>query len=281
MNDKKLRMGGAVVALVVCALLLSGCTGNQSGSGNEKIAVSGSTTVLPIAQAAAEAYMNDHPNADISVSGGGSGAGITAIGQGTVDIGMSSREVKSSEMTQYPDLVIITVAKDALVMIVHPSNVLDSINLTTVKGIYNGTIKNWNGLGGPDTPIVMVGRDSASGTRGYFQEYVMKNENSSSSMLEKNSNGAVKETVAQTPGAIGYVGLGYTVGGVKALKLEVNGTLVEGSSATVLDKSYPASRDLYMITKGPAKGLAKGFIDFILSPAGQKIVQKQDFVPLK
>ena len=109
----------------------------------------------------------------------------------------------------------------------------------------------------------------------------MKNENSTSSMLGKNSNGAVKETVAQTPGAIGYVGLGYITGGVKALKLDVNGVLIEGSAATVLDKTYPASRDLYMITKGPAKGLAKAYIDFILSPAGQKIVQEQDFVPLK
>jgi phosphate transport system substrate-binding protein len=281
MDHKKLRTGGVAAALVVCALLLCGCTGKQSGSGHEKIAVSGSTTVLPIAQAAAEAYMHNHSNSDITVSGGGSGAGITAIGQGTVEIGMSSREVKSSETSQYPDLVVITVAKDALVMIVHPSNGLNSINLTAVKGIYNGTIKNWKELGGSDASIVIIGRDSASGTRGYFQEFVMKNENSTSSMLEKNSNGAVKETVAQTPGAIGYVGLGYTVGGVKALKLDVNGTLVEGSAATVLDKSYPASRDLFMITNGPAKGLAKSYIDFILSKAGQKIVQEQDFVPLK
>jgi phosphate transport system substrate-binding protein len=281
MENGKMRMGVAAAALVACALLLSGCTGKQSSSGHEKITVSGSTTVLPIAQAAAEAYMHDHSNADITVSGGGSGAGITAIGQGTVDIGMSSREVKSSEMTQYPDLVVTAVAKDALVMIVNPSNGLSSINLTAVKGIYNGTIKNWKDIGGSDTPIVLIGRDSASGTRGYFQEFVMKNENSTSSMLEKNSNGAVKESVVQTPGAIGYVGLGYHTGGVKALKLDVNGTLVEGSAATVLDKTYPASRDLYMVTKGPAKGLAKSYIDFILSPAGQKIVEQQDFVPLR
>jgi len=278
----KLKIGGAAVALVVLALLLSGCTSKPTNEEKaQKITVSGSTTVLPIAQSAAEAYMKDHTKADITVSGGGSGVGITAIGQGTVDIGMSSRELKSTEMTQYPDLVITTVAKDALVMIVHSSNGLNSINLTAVRGIYNGTIKNWKELGGSDMPIVIVGRDSASGTFGYFQEFVMKNENSTSLMLGKNSNGAVKETVAQTPGAIGYVGLGYTTGGVKALKLDVNGALIEGSAATVLDKTYPASRDLFMITKGPAKGLAKAYIDFILSPAGQKIVQAQDFVPLK
>jgi phosphate transport system substrate-binding protein len=280
-ENKKLRLGGAAAALIVCALLLGGCTGRQSNSGHEKISVSGSTTVLPIAQAVAEAYMRNHSNTDITVSGGGSGAGITAIGQGTVDIGMSSREVKDTEKTQYPDLVITTVAKDALVMIVNPANGLSSINLTAVRGIYNGTIRNWKDLGGSEAAIVVVGRDSASGTRSYFQEFVMKNENSTSSMLEKNSNGAVKETVSQTPGAIGYVGLGYTVGDVKALKLDVNDTLVEGSAGTVLNKTYPASRDLFMITKGAPKGLARSYIDFILSPAGQKIVQEQDFVPLK
>lgn len=267
-----------MLVLVISAILVGGCT--STSSTHEKITIDGSTTLLPIAQAAAEAYMHNHSNANIVVSGGGSGAGITAIGQGTVDIGMSSRELKSTEITQYPDLVVTTVAKDALVMIVHPSNGLNSINLTAVRGIYNGTYTNWKQLGGSDIAIVIVGRDSASGTRSYFQEFVMKNENSTSSMLEKNSNGAVKETVAQTPGAIGYVGLGYTIGGVKALKLDVNGTLVEASAPTVLNKSYPASRDLFMITKGPAKGLAKSYIDFILSPAGQKIVSDQDFVPL-
>jgi phosphate transport system substrate-binding protein len=278
----KHEIGGAAVALVLAALLLSGCTSKPTDEEKaQKITVSGSTTVLPIAQAAAEAYMKNHTKADITVSGGGSGVGITAIGQGTVDIGMSSRELKSTEISQYPDLVVTTVAKDALVMIVNPGNGLNSISLTTVKGIYNGTIKNWKDIGGADLAIVLVGRDSASGTRSYFQEFVMKNENSTSSMLEKNSNGAVKETVAQTPGAIGYVGLGYTTGGVKALKLDVNGTLVDGSAATVLNKTYPASRDLFMITKGPAKGLAKAYIDYILSPAGQKIVSQQDFVPLK
>ena len=281
MIGRKMKTGLAAAALLMAALLLGGCVSKPPDSEKEqKITISGSTTVLPIAQAAAEAYMTNHTNADITVSGGGSGVGITAIGQGTVDIGMSSRELKSTEVTQYPDLVVTTVAKDALVMIVHSSNGLNSINLTAVRGIYNGTIKNWKDLGGSDMPIVIVGRDSASGTFGYFQEFVMKNENSTSSMLGKNSNGAVKETVAQTPGAIGYVGLGYHTGGVKALKLDVNGTLVEGSAATVLNKSYPASRDLFMITKGAPKGLAKSYTDFILSPAGQKIVQEQDFVPL-
>ena len=282
MIGRKVKTGLAAAALVMAALLLGGCVSKPSDSEKEqKITVSGSTTVLPIAQAAAEAYMRNNSKADITVSGGGSGAGITAIGQGTVDIGMSSRELKATEISQYPDLVVTTVAKDALIMIVNPGNGLNSINLTTVRGIYNGTIRNWKDIGGSNLAIVVVGRDSASGTRGYFQEYVMKNENSTSSMLEKNSNGAVKETVAQTPGAIGYVGLGYHTGGVKALKLDVNGTLVEGSAATVLNKSYPASRDLFMITKGAPKGLAKSYIDFILSPAGQKIVQEQDFVPLK
>jgi phosphate transport system substrate-binding protein len=277
----KKRIYSMAALLVAAALLMSGCTSKPAENAkHEKITVSGSTTVLPIAQAAAEAYMHNHSSADITVSGGGSGAGITAIGQGTVSIGMSSRELKDTEKTQYPDLVVTTVAKDALIMIVHSSNGVNALNLTAIKGIYKGTITNWKQVGGADLAIVLIGRDSASGTRSYFQEFVMKNENSTSSMLEKNSNGAVKESVAQTPGAIGYVGLGYTGGNVKSLKLDVNGMQVEGSAASIKDKSYPASRDLFMITKGAPTGLAKKYMDYILSPAGQAIVAQQDFVPL-
>lgn len=246
-----------------------------------KLRVTGSTTVFPIAQIAADAYMEKNLRADIQVSGGGSGVGVQAVGEGTTDIGMSSREITDAEKAKYPDLVPIDVATDAVVIIVNPSNPVTSLTLDQIRGIYNGTYQGWNSVGGSVTYPVVIGRDSASGTRVYFSEAVMKNEKYRADMREMNSNGAVKQTVAQTPGAIGYVGLGFVDSTVKAIKVYSNGQPVAPTIATVLAHQYPISRPLYMITKGQPAGLAKDYIDFILSPDGQKIVQDQGFVPLQ
>lgn len=246
-----------------------------------KLSVTGSTTLFPIAQAAAEAYMEKNPNADIQVSGGGSGVGIQAIGAGTTDIGMTSRDITSAEMAQYPSLVKTDVATDAIVLIVHPSNPVNALTLDQARGLYNGTYQGWNAVGGTLTYPVVIGRDSASGTRVYFNDFVMKDEKYRSDMREMNSNGAVADAVAQTPAGIGYVGLGFITPDVKALKLYSNGVAITPTIATVLAHQYPISRPLYMITQGQPTGLAKDYIDFILSPDGQKIVQDQGFVPLQ
>jgi phosphate transport system substrate-binding protein len=246
-----------------------------------KLRVTGSTTLFPIAQAAADAYMEKNPRADIQVSGGGSGVGVQAIGEGTTDIGMSSRDITSAEMARYPRLVPTDVATDAVVIIVNPSNPVTSITLDQARGLYNGTFQGWNSVGGTMTYPVVIGRDSASGTRVYFNDFVMKGEKYRADMREMNSNGAVAQTVAQTPAAIGYVGLGFITPSVKALKLYSKGTPIAPSIATVLDHTYPISRPLYMITNGQPAGLAKDYIDFILSPDGQRIVQDQGFVPLQ
>jgi phosphate transport system substrate-binding protein len=246
-----------------------------------KLRVTGSTTVFPIAQAAADAYMEKNLKADIQVSGGGSGVGVQAIGEGTTDIGMSSREITDAEKAKYPDLVPIDVATDAVVIIVNPSNPVTSLTLDQIRGIYNGTYQGWNSVGGSLTYPVVIGRDSASGTRVYFSEAVMKNEKYRPDMREMNSNGAVKQTVAQTPGAIGYVGLGFVDSTVKAIKVYSNGEPVAPTIATVLAHQYPISRPLYMITKGEPTGLSKDYLGFILSHEGQKIVQDQGFVPLQ
>ena len=246
-----------------------------------KLRVSGSTTVFPVAQAAADAYMEKNLKADIQVSGGGSGVGVQAIGEGTTDIGMSSREITGAEMAKYAGLVPIDVATDAVVLIVNPSNPVTALTLDQVRGIYNGTLQGWNSVGGTLTYPVVIGRDSASGTRVYFSDFVMKNEKYRSDMREMNSNGAVAQAVAQTPAAIGYVGLGFVDPSVKAMKIYSNGQAISPTVATVLAHQYPISRPLYMITKGQPAGLAKNYIDFILSPDGQKIVQDQGFVPLQ
>ena len=275
-----------LAAVLVIALFAAGCTqtGNEGQSPTAPqvttLKVTGSTTVLPIAQAAADAYMIGHATADIQVTGGGSSVGVQAIGEGTADIGMSSRDLKVEETAKYPNLIVTTVANDGIAIIVHPSNTVASLTIEQIKAIYQGEITNWNEVGGPDQTIVVIGRDSASGTREFFSEKVMNKEDFVATQLEKNSNGAVTQTIAQTPGAIGYVGLGYIDAGIRAVPVVVDGTPVMPTVENVVAKTYPISRPLLMITHGAPSGLAKEYIDFILSSAGQKIVSDEGFVPL-
>lgn len=279
-TSRTLFLAVPLLALLLTATFLAGCTGGEGDTKPESLSVTGSTTVLPIAQKAAEAYMDTHPDADIQVSGGGSSVGVQAVGEGTADIGMASRDLKESEREKYPDLIQHVVARDGIAMIVHPSNTVEAMTIAQIKAIYQGTVTNWKDLGGPDMAIVVVGRDSASGTREFFQETVMNREDFVPTQLEKNSNGAVKQTIAQTPGAIGYVGLGYVDPSVKALKVDVNGTAVEPTVAAVVSGDYPIARSLTMVTKGEATGLAKEYLAFILSPEGQAIVEEEGFVPV-
>jgi phosphate transport system substrate-binding protein len=245
-----------------------------------KISVTGSTTVLPIAQALAEAYLKLNPDADVQVSGGGSGVGVQAAGGKTAEIGMSSRDVKEEEKAKYPDLRVIPMARDGIVMIAHPSNAVTQLSLAQIKEIYSGKVTNWKDVGGPAQPIVLIGRDAASGTREFFNTKIMGNTSTTSSMLEKNSNGAVKSSVSPNPGAIGYVGMGYIDLTVKPINVTVNGSGIPPTVSNVVTGTYPLSRQLYYLTSGDATGLAKDFIAFTLSPAGQAIVESQGFVSI-
>jgi phosphate transport system substrate-binding protein len=257
-----------------------------SSGARQTIKISGSTTVLPIVQKAADQYMAAHPGADIQVSGGGSGVGIQAIGAKTVDIGMSSREVTAAEKARYPAFVITPVAQDGIAVIVNPANTIQYITLDQVKNIYLGKITKWSEITGADVPgtnnqIVIIGRDGASGTRTYFDETVLLKATPTKKMLEKNSNGAVLQTVAQTPGAIGYVSIGFVSKEVKALPIWYNANrIVPASLDNVKTKTYPVSRDLYVITNGQPTGLAGDFIQYILSPDGQMIVAEEGYVTL-
>lgn len=250
----------------------------------QTIKISGSTTVLPIVQKAADQYMATHADADIQVSGGGSGVGIQAIGAKTVDIGMSSREVTSAEMAKYPAFVVTAVAQDGIAVIVNPANEIDYITLDQIKNIYLGTTTKWTEISGANVPgtnnqIVVIGRDSASGTRSYFDEVLLAKKTPTKMMLEKNSNGAVLQTVAQTPGSIGYVSIGFVSNDVKALPVWYNAEkIVAPTLDNVKTKTYPVSRDLYVITNGKPSGLASDFITYILSPEGQKIVADEGYV---
>jgi phosphate transport system substrate-binding protein len=230
--------------------------------------------------------MATHPDADIQISGGGSGVGIQAIGAKTVDIGMSSREVTKAELAKYPSFVITPVAQDGIAVIVNPANTIQYITLDQIKNIYLGKITKWTeipgaGVPGTNNQIVIIGRDSASGTRTYFDETVLLKATPTSKMLEKNSNGAVTQTVAQTPGAIGYVSIGFVSGDVKAVPVWYNAQMIVAPTLdNVKSKTYPVSRELYVITNGQPAGLAGDFIKYILSPEGQKIVADEGYVTI-
>lgn len=275
----------AMAGFLILALLAAGCTesGSQAPATEERasIKVTGSTTVLPVAQAAADMYMGAHANADIQVTGGGSSVGVQAAGEKTADIGMSSRDVKAAEREKYPDLVVTTIGKDGVALIINPANTIASLTIEQIRGIYNGNYTNWNQVGGSDMAIVVVGRDSASGTREFFTSSVMGGQDYIPTMLEKNSNGAVQQTITQTPGAIGYVGLGFIDNTVRAVSVRTGTAEFEPTVDNVLAGRYPLSRSLYLLTSGQPTGLAKKYIEYILSPEGQSLLTEEGFVPVK
>ncbi|SMC97725.1 phosphate ABC transporter substrate-binding protein, PhoT family [Desulfocicer vacuolatum DSM 3385] len=245
-----------------------------------ELVIKGSTTVLPIAQKAAEAYMAEHTDVKISLSGGGSGNGIKAIIDGTADIGNASRFIKQKEVTLagtrgvYP--VPFRVALDAIVPVVNAENSVKNLTMAQLKDIYLGNIKDWKEVGGTPGTIVVISRDSSSGTFGVWKDLVMKKKRVIPNALTVPSNGGVVQAVANTPGAIGYIGLGYITKKIKAV--DVDG--VVGSEENTLNGSFPISRGLFMFTKGWPKGETMGFISFILSRKGQKLVKEAGSIPL-
>lgn len=272
---KRIVMQG-LLGLFILGLITQGVCA-ESG----RLVIQGSTTVLPIAQMCAEVFMQRHPEADISVRGGGSGTGIAALIDGICDIADSSRPMKKKEILKAKEKGINpeshVVAMDGIAVIVHPSNPVDKLSLSQIKDIYTGQASNWSQLGGRSQKIVVVSRDVASGTYECFSKLALKKERVRPEALLQASNVAVAQTVKRTRGAIGYVGLGYLSSEVKALTVDG----VEPSVETVLSGTYPISRPLFMYTNGKPKGLAKDFIEFVLSGKGQKIVKKQGFVSLK
>jgi phosphate transport system substrate-binding protein len=181
---------------------------------------------------------------------------------------------------------VITIAHDGIAVIVNPQNTIQYITLDQVNQIYTGKITKWTQITGAEVPItnnqiVLIGRDSSSGTRTYFDQSVLNSATPVKTMLEQNSNGAVAQSVAQTPGAIGYVSIGFLSSDVKALPIWYNADkIITPSISTVKDKTYPVTRDLYMITNGQPTGLTKDYLDYLLGPDGQKIVADQGYVPL-
>ncbi|SHJ76017.1 phosphate ABC transporter substrate-binding protein, PhoT family [Desulfatibacillum alkenivorans DSM 16219] len=270
---KRFKLVAILVAALLCVAPMSALAG--------KLVIKGSTTVLPIAQKVGEAFMKQNPDVELSISGGGSGNGIKAIIDGTTDIADASRFIKDKEVKlaiekgSYP--VPFRVAYDCIVPIVHPSNTVKDLSLDQLKGIYKGDIKNWKEVGGPDLKIVVVSRDTSSGTYEVWESKVMNKERVAPSALIQASNGAVAQAVAGNKYAIGYIGLGYLNSEVKAVS--ANG--VVGSKETTLNGSFPISRPLFMFTQGWPEGDTVNFLNFVLHPEkGQKLVEEAGYVPL-
>lgn len=251
----------------------------------------GSDTLVNLALAWAEAYMAQHPYVRISVTGGGSGTGIAAMINGTVDIANASRAMSPEEIEKARangiEPVEFVVARDAIAVVVHPSNPVVRLTLQQISLIYTGQITNWREVGGEDRPIVLLSRESNSGTYVYFLENVIRlgQENdllfSPDTLLMPSSEGISAE-IRQNPNAIGYDGLGYVTPDQKVLALATDpqGPYVLPSVATVNDGTYPVSRPLYMYTAGEPTGEVKAYLDWVLG-AGQALVSQLGFVPLQ
>ncbi|MGD0168909.1 MAG: PstS family phosphate ABC transporter substrate-binding protein [Smithella sp.] len=246
----------------------------------DSIVIKGSTTVLPIAQAVLEAYMKANQGVQISLSGGGSGEGIKALIDQSTDIADSSREIKKEEIelaeSKGVKPVAHVIAYDAIMPVVNPKNNVQGLSIDQLSQIYQGKITNWKEVGGADLKIVVISRDSSSGTFDSWDNFVMKKARVAPTAQMLASNGAVVTAVSKNKYAIGYLGMGYVNKSVKGLK--VNGVMA--SAQTALSRQHPMSRELYMYTNGEPKGEVAKFIAFIKSPKGQEIVKKEGFVPL-
>lgn len=283
--------------LLLLALVLGGCSraaqGAAGGEAGRAIQNKGSDTMVNLALAWAEAYRQVAPEVAIAVTGGGSGTGIAALVNGTVDIANASRQMKEAEIEAARangiEPVEHTVAIDALAVVVHPDNPVDRLSIDQLADIFTGRVTNWKEVGGNDAPIVLVSRETNSGTHVYFLEEVVRKGDAESedifapqTLLMPSSVGITSE-IRRNPNAIGYDGLGYVDPQHEkliAVAKTAEGPFVVPSVATGADGSYPISRGLYMVTAGEPQGAIASYMQWIEGPEGQKIVADLGFVPL-
>lgn len=232
-------------------------------SGNLKIA--GSTSIQPLSTQLATAFMQKHPNVKVTVAGGSTDSGLQFAQDGSADIGAVSRVLTAAEMSTYQNYVI---AMEGVVVIVHPSNKVASLTMDQAQQIFGGQITNWQDVGGSNGTIDLYTRERGAGNRAVFQDILMRNDSFSSSAGIQTSAEAMRSSVAVDANAIGFVSLGDLDKTVKALALQG----VQPSMQTVFNGTYKISRPFFYVTKGEPQGLAKAFIDFVLSPDGQAVV---------
>jgi phosphate transport system substrate-binding protein len=282
------RFGPALVA--VGCIALAGCVAppkeGSAGAGSATLSVKGSDTMVQLAQAWAEAFMKAHPDVRVSVTGGGSNTGFTALISKGADVANASRAIKPEETASAARKGVtpkeFLVAQDALSVIVNKANPITELTLAQLKDIYTAEVTNWKDVGGSNTPIVLNARESSSGTSTFFQDHVLgKGVPYAATAMLQPATSQIVAGVAEDAGAIGYVGLGYLNGSVKAVRLKKDAAsdAVAPSIDNVVNGTYALARPLFEYTNGEPAGAVKTWLDWVRGPEGQAIVKKLDFVP--
>jgi phosphate transport system substrate-binding protein len=271
-------------AFLLIAALAAAAPAWSAGRG---ITIKGSDTMVILGQRWAEQYMTSHPGAVVQVTGGGSGTGIAALINGTTDICQASRPMKDDEKMKLRDRyqtmgIEIPVARDGLSIYLNDANPVKALSIEQLRDIYTGKVTSWKQVGGGDARIVLYGRENSSGTYVYFKDNVLLGRDYSASCQTLPGTAAVVNAVARDPNGIGYGGAAYAKG-VKdcAVQKDASSAAVMPGAATVKDGSYPVARDLYFYTRMKPAGDVKKFVDWVLSPEGQKIVTDVGYYPLK
>lgn len=259
-----------------------------SCSKKESITISGSTTVLPVISNAADIFKKSHPDMNIIVNAGGSGVGMNQLGEKKTDMGMISRDISEDEISKYPDadFNVIAIGKDAVVAVVS-SEIYDAgikeLTIAQLASIYKGEIKNWKELGGPDKDILCVDKEASRGTRHVFMEIVLgdKEAKAAGADLVLGSNNEEQTAIVQSDAAIGMLSNAWLNKDVKGLSIKMtDGTSIEPTIANIINGTYPITRKLEIVTRGKATGSLKEFIDYVLSPEGQKLVEEAGYVKI-
>jgi len=257
-----------IALMLIVSVIVAGCGPRRSSN---SITVAGSTSVQPVAELMAERFSEKGSEIQVNVQGGGSSAGITAVKNGTADIGTSSRELQREEEE---GIEKYEVARDGIVVVVNPKNSVLDLSKEQVRDIFSGKIRNWSQLGGKDQKILVVVREEGSGTRGAFEEIVMAPEKLAIDSIVQGSTGAVRQTVSSDPAAIGFISMASISSEVKAVK--VDGARPDTES--ILSGAYKLARPFYFLTKGEPQGAIKDFIDYALGEEGKAVAKEAGLV---
>jgi len=281
-----------VTTLVITPMLISGCSRRDNSTGSEQklITIKGSDTMVHLASSWAETFMMQNPDIEVSVTGGGSGTGIAALLNGTTDICAASRKIKDKELQLALEKNIhpheIAVAKDGIAVVVHPNNPVKELTLEQLSKIFTDNSLRWSDVGGPDEEILVLSRESSSGTYVFFQEMVLKKQDYMQDAKLMPATSAIIQSVSTDKSAIGYVGLGYALAAkdkVKIISVKADdiSPAVTPSEQTVKSGQYPIARPLFLYLNGEPQGTVKKFMDFCLSSAGQKVVTDTGYIAVQ
>ncbi|HEY9686986.1 MAG TPA: phosphate ABC transporter substrate-binding protein [Coleofasciculaceae cyanobacterium] len=281
---------------VISLFFTAGCARKDAAhtpaakAGVNMVTIKGSDTMVHLVSSWAEDFMKTTPDIQVSVTGGGSGTGISALMNGTTDIASSSRDLSDKEKTQAAQkgltLKEIPVGLDGLSVIANPSNPVKALSLAQLKDIFTGKITTWKAVGGPDMPILVYSRESSSGTYAFFQEHVLQKQNYTKSARLMPASSGIVEAVAADEGGLGYVGLDYAEKAqgrihILGVKPDAESTAVMPTVETVQNKSYPIARELYLIVPGKPSEAAQKFVTYAISKEGQNIVQQSGYIPVQ